>query len=429
MIVISVVALGWGADRLWQHYSPEPTHSPLESALIDSVFLTLSILDHAEVEQHIATLNQNTTLQLTLLDAGNFSGSGVGEKIRSGERVVVHQDHGKQSVYQRIKGSGFALQIDSTQANDTATNYYPTFLFLFYAAIALVIYFWVWPLSRDLKILEKTTQGTSTHHLPKKVDLGRRSTVYPLAAAFNRMVERIEQLLTTQKEMTYAISHELRTPLARMKFALALYESNDKPQNSNVHLVSIATDISEMERLINDLLTYASFDTGGKSVSITLGDLPALTRSLIHTSSKLHSNIKYQINNNLASDMINCDWILIERCIHNLIENASKWAASTVSISLETNHGNVVVCVEDDGVGVAEEFRERIFQSFFRAPASSQADSADSTKLGKDMGIKQNSGFGLGLAIVARIISWHKGSINVTTSSLGGAKFTLAWPN
>ena len=96
----------------------------------------------------------------------------------------------------------------------------------------------------------------------------------------------------------------------------------------------------------------------------------------------------------------------------NLVQNAVKYANENIAIQIEEDDGVVSVVVDDDGPGIPEEEREKILQPFVRLASH-----------------KKKSGFGLGLAIVRRIMRWHKGQVLVEESALGGARFILRWPN
>src|SRR5690606_34962007 len=125
---------------------------------------------------------------------------------------------------------------------------------LFYLLLAGVIFLWIWPLIRDLRSLEQQTRNFGRGTTSERVKLNPHSAVYQLGAEFNRMQARIDELLASYREMTYAVSHELRTPLARMKFALELAEQITQTPPIQKQLDSLRADVAEMDALINQLL-------------------------------------------------------------------------------------------------------------------------------------------------------------------------------
>ena len=109
---------------------------------------------------------------------------------------------------------------------------------------------------------------------------------------------------------------------------------------------------------------------------------------------------------------VRCDTHLMETLIRNLLYNAIRYARNRVRLTFGIDADRYSLCVEDDGPGIPEHDRERVFASFV------QLQQPGATK----------QGFGLGLAIVKRIAEWHGGNAACTASELGGAKFTVTWP-
>ncbi len=414
LIVVSVIIVGWTADRLWQVYEPEPDAGPFEQAFFDLILVDIAALDETQLRAHIAKFNHHAQLQLRVYHLDDFAESELSQKIRSGARTRVREGLEQLSIYQRIEDSAIVVRADIHFQDETQGIVYVVFLSMFYLSIALIIYFWIWPLTRDLRRLELQTRNVGKDDFPQKIDLGLRSTVYPLASAFNQMAERIEQLIASHKEMTYAVSHELRTPLARIKFALEIAKDREGRDADSKELLSIRKDVGEMEQLISDLLSYAGYEQQSQSLTMEEGDLAALTDSLLKTNGNFFPEIHSRVDNRMGGEHIYCDWILMERCLHNIIQNAFKHAESEILITLFMEENCYCVAIEDDGPGISKENAERIFNSFVRIRGSSK---------------EKTSGFGLGLAIVTRIIKWHQGRVKVEASVLGGAKFCLCWPN
>lgn len=107
-----------------------------------------------------------------------------------------------------------------------------------------------------------------------------------------------------------------------------------------------------------------------------------------------------------------CECSLMQTAIQNLIHNALGYADTTISVSLNINAKEFTIEVEDDGLGVPKDQQGRVFESFVRICSE----------------IPNRSGFGLGLALVKRIMTWHLGPATCASSTLGDAKFSLIWP-
>jgi signal transduction histidine kinase len=103
----------------------------------------------------------------------------------------------------------------------------------------------------------------------------------------------------------------------------------------------------------------------------------------------------------------------MQRAIGNLIQNAANHAKNRIEVTLAENGEACVIHVDDDGPGIAEADRHRVFQAFTRLDASRS---------------RKSGGYGLGLTIVHRVVTWHGGNVQVSESPLGGARLTISWP-
>ncbi len=412
IIVISVVAIGWGIDQLWQAYTPQSQVTPYENHFFSLVEDRIAGLDEAGWEPELNRVAQLLNIEVDLYTLDELAQSSLGEKIREGEVVTIFDESGKRISYKLLSDTDRVMSVTQPYPESENDILYEVLLIVFYLGIAVVVYFWVWPLSRDLKVLERQTRNVGRDGVADRVQLGPRSNVSHLAAAFNRMADRIRELISSHKEMTYAVSHELRTPLARMKFALQMANDTNDREKVSKQLNSIKKDVTEMDGLINELLAYAGFEQEDQSLDFQPGDLEALINGLLE-SGEGADNLHFSVENKLGEQAVYCEWYLMERALHNLIQNAKRYTNSQVKITISFFDNHFYVDVEDDGVGVPEEERARIFNSFVRLRTETN---------------KEKSGFGLGLAIVKRIMKWHQGEARADRSGLGGARFTLVWP-
>lgn len=413
LIVFSIVGVGWGVDKLWQMYHSEPEINRYVQSLFYAVERELGYVSADQLEKKVAELSEALQLDLELFDVEDFAGSGLGQQILHGNIVTVSETSHTLITYKRIPQIDKVVSLNHSPDGRQNDYFYQVLLVFFYLSIALIIYFWVWPLSRDLRLLEQQTRKLGKDGVPSPVNIGPRSAIYELAQSFNRMSERIRELVNSHKEMTYAVSHELRTPLARMKFALEMAKDIENRAVQVRKLGSIGEDVAEMESLINELLTYAGFEQGVSKLNLQPGDLGALVRDLMKNTRVDTVNLKYRLVDHLGEEKVLCEWYLMERAIHNILQNATRYATGQIMVTLEMDESHYFVSIEDDGPGVPPQDRTRIFNSFVRLRMNTNFD---------------KSGFGLGLSIVNRIMEWHNGSAIVGESSLGGARFLIRWP-
>ena len=417
LIVLCVALFGWGLDKLWQYYSPPPSITTAEHNLLALVEYSIeqSPAQANNKRAVVTAMSQSTQSHIELLSLDDFANSSLSEILTAGQPVRLHNQHGELQLYQRIQNSPDVIRITLPAQPPQKSSYlYEILLTLFYGSIGLVVFIWVWPLMRDVRKLERHTQHVGKHSLPDPVSVLPGSAVSHLASAFNQMAERIKELLASHKEMTYAVSHELRTPLARMKFALAMLKGNN-PEPSP-HATSIAQDIDEMDALITQLLTYAGYEQEDGPLKQQDGDMAFLISELIQRAKDSHpsTHIEVTLECDQGSTHVHCDWHLMERAIFNLIHNALRFAESAILVTLSQTPKAYIITVEDDGPGIPQEQQTRVFESFVRLESKPNA---------------QVRGFGLGLAIVQRVMKWHDGRALVTTSpKLCGAQFMLRWP-
>lgn len=414
-IVMSVILIGWGLDKFWETLTPT---NELSSEIIDLVLVVedqLHKLSESERASKVASLQEKMRYSIALIALDDLANTSVGVDIYAGKIIPVSATDKPVSWYKRLGKTQSVLVITAPVVSDKHSVIYSSLIILFYLAIALAIFFWMWPLSRDLGKLEKQTRHVGKDGILPPLMIAPSSTVYPLANAFNKMAQRIRELISSHREMTYAVSHELRTPLARMKFALAMAESpTANPAQQHQSLASLRQDILEMEDLISSLLMYAGFEQSTAKLDCRDGDIKGLFDDVL---GRLHRNsssqLKISLVDNSDNAIFNCEWKLMETVIQNLLLNAARFAQLQIEVELMANEQEFQIAIADDGPGIAPEDRERVLDSFIRL---------------YNENTQQTGGFGLGLAIVRRIIRWHGGEVVITDSKWGGAKVLLRWP-
>lgn len=282
-----------------------------------------------------------------------------------------------------------------------------------YGALAILILGWSYPLWRDLNTLKGYTDRISSGQLDIENELKPHSIVFPLGKAFEAMTRRIRELLNFQKQMMQAVSHDIRTPLARLKFSIAIAKDDlkgcDDP-SSNVNVAdNMLTDIAEIELLIEEVLTYGRLETAEPNLNIEQVDLYALSHHLVE---KLNRNHAIQIQLHCDEHLMwMCDGYLLERALQNLLTNAQRHAEKRVDLYITNNEKGLIIKVVDDGCGIPESQQADIFTPFTRLDTSRN---------------KASGGFGLGLAIVSKIVNWHEGQVSVSNNKTTGATFTIS---
>jgi two-component system, OmpR family, sensor kinase len=284
---------------------------------------------------------------------------------------------------------------------------------LFYAAMALVIMIWIWPLTRDLRALEKSAARFGNKNWVFDAHIKPRSQIYALAETFRKMAARIDGLIASHKDMSNAVAHEIKTPLSRMQFEIELAQQAKNVSEVTTSLDNIKTDIVAINDLMSATLNYAILERADLSLNIAAHNFTALLPAITeYVRNDARPDIQMRAELHGDTDNVVCDLHLIETVVKNLLYNAARYAKREVHLAFTVEDGLNQLLVDDDGPGIPEEDRHRAFDSFVQL---------ESTRTNK-------TGFGLGLAIVKRAIEWHNGEVLIAKSPLGGARISAVWP-
>ena len=235
-----------------------------------------------------------------------------------------------------------------------------------------------------------------------------------LGISYNKMLERLSEAFEIQRQFTANAAHELRTPLALMQVQLDLYNSASRPGNDadTLQTIKMVTEQNDkLNRMVKTLLDMSELQTVGRDDKIVLD---AIVEEVLADLEPLaqEKNIKL-IGKCEDATMIGSD-ILIYRLVYNLVENAIKYnhPLGQVTVTAYQRKKHVYLSVEDTGSGIPKEFRDRVFEPFFRV------DKSRSRELG---------GVGLGLALVREIVRVHDGSICIKSGKTGGTIFEVTF--
>jgi two-component system sensor kinase ParS len=282
---------------------------------------------------------------------------------------------------------------------------------VFYASILLIVGLWLRPLLTDLRVLTVAARKFATDYREPLNTARQTKQLTSLATNLDDMSGKVSQLIQSQKEMTAALSHEMRTPLARVRFAVAVLEG-EVEDALHPQLRAINTDVQQIDDLISDMLDYARLDHPGLRMDCQDVALEPWLRQ-VAAACPPHEKALECVR---AGD-IERAWMeprLMELALNNLLANALRYAKQRVRVEITRDHDVYRLVVEDDGDGIPEADRAAVFRAFTRLDTSRN---------------RETGGFGLGLAIVARIAALHRGRVIAGASrALGGARMAMEWP-
>jgi signal transduction histidine kinase len=206
--------------------------------------------------------------------------------------------------------------------------------------------------------------------------------------------------------MLATASHELRSPLARMRMALELLKREDRPDLRE----QLEKDISELDDLVGEILLATRMQT----VEELERNNPIDMLSLLEQEAPHYAATIAPEREANESVTVHGDERLLRRLVRNLLDNARRHAdKGNVEVAVSTDaNGTIVLRVDDDGPGVAESERERIFEPFYRSPGARET----------------GEGFGLGLSLVRQIVQRHGGQVRCLERPGGGTRFEVAFP-
>ncbi len=249
------------------------------------------------------------------------------------------------------------------------------------------------PLVRLAKAAERFGKGDYVNDFRPSGAQEIRKAAYE----FDRMAKRINRHLNQRSEMLSGISHDLRTPLTRLKLQLAMISQKDLSEK-------MSKDIDEMERMLNDYLQFAKTQSQEMTKEVNL-------KNLFVEINKDFNNKNLNIS---CEEEIKLDArpLGLKRSLENIINNGLTYGKN-VFVNVQKTTNRVLIIVEDDGPGIPEEQYKNVFKPFFR--------------LDKSRSLNQ-SGIGLGLAIVEDIINSHGGNINLAKSKFDGLQVKISLP-
>ncbi len=267
------------------------------------------------------------------------------------------------------------------------------------AALALTIWA-VRRAGRPLDMFARAAERLGLDVDAPPLDEGGPAEVRRAARAFNRMQVRLRELVHGRTAMLAAISHDLRTPITRLRLRAELIDDDEARDKT-------LSDLDDMERMIAATLAFARDDPAREER--TELDLAALVRTVCDDAADAGQPVSCGGEERLA---LHGRPLALKRAVSNLVDNAVKYGGAA-RVTLTAEDDQAVIRVEDDGPGVKNAEREKLFMPFYRAEASRSRDTG---------------GVGLGLAVVASVSRAHGGFAHLENRDGGGLRAIISLP-
>ena len=422
LVLLSVSLATLGIYATFRHLYGDPLEEVARQQSAGQLFLLEQYIDQAPNDEWLKRLNKVREVSEVGWDIVALQG--VQKTLTPAQRELLTRggvvvNVAQRSLYRRVDLGG-ARYIDSDQDVLHLHNlpidvgralWQEVIRFALLALFLLVPMAW-WSRThwQGLRDLSEVAQRFGRGNFDARATTSPRAAVYPLAERLNQMSERIQQLMEAQRSLLRSVSHELRTPIARLGFGLELLRNAANPQDQERRLLALEEDIAELNALVTELLHLTQLDAP-QSLTFAPFGVEELLRNCAARAGQRTGCPPLQVGVPEGLGRVVGDARLLARAVDNLLSNACKYATTQVVLSAWRDAaGNLAIAVDDDGPGIPEDARQRIFEAFVRLER--EPDHA-------------TTGFGLGLTIAHKAVILHGGTVTVQVSALGGARLTI----
>ena len=292
--------------------------------------------------------------------------------------------------------------------------------------VFVIGYFISQSIIRPISKMKEVAQRFANADFSQRIYIKSEDELGSLAKSLNEMANELQLKINNLKKLDQVktdfvanVSHELKTPLTAISGFIETLEDGalEDQANNRRFLLIIKKHVARLNAMINDLLTLSELELGKNRIEKTVFDLKDLLQEVVLGFGHAIAAKGIKLELDFKSDRIklNADRVKTEQVFVNLIDNAVKYTddGGEVKICVELNNNFVVIAVIDNGIGIAKEHLDRVFERFY------MADKARSRKSGST---------GLGLAIVKHVVSLHNGRIKIERRSPQGTKVIVSLP-
>lgn len=227
---------------------------------------------------------------------------------------------------------------------------------------------------------------------------------------------RKEKLLAQQqKNFLLSVTHELKSPIASTKLQLQTLQKHELSREKQLEIIANAiSDAERLNHLAENILVASKIENNIISIHKELGNVSDLATDLVNQFAKINKGkqtIVTRIDTGIEMQM---DKMIFPSIVFNLLENAAKYSSTntTITVQLQKKNNAVIMNIIDEGIGIKEEEKEKIFEKFYRVGSEET---------------RNTKGTGLGLYITKHLVALHNGEIEVKNNSPKGCNFELSF--
>ncbi len=270
------------------------------------------------------------------------------------------------------------------------------------------------PISRITQTADAIREGdlSARTHLEGSDELGK------LGETFDNMANSLEDDIKMEKRITLDVAHELRTPLMAMTATIEAIQDGIYPANDE-YLGIIATETNRLTRLVNAMLQLSRMESGTLLPTPVRTDVVNMIHNLVVSQERLFEEkglrLRFQNDTGKPDCFAEFDRDMIQQATINLMSNAMRYTSSGgwILVSVAQDKNDVMIKVQDTGIGIAKEDVAKVFSRFWRSDESRE---------------RESGGLGVGLSVTKEILESHRGYISIESKLGKGTTFTLHIP-
>lgn len=411
--LISSFLLGWLIDTISEPVTND--EFVLEKQLVSGFIKQLETIPAQQQNDFAASLAQQFNIEISFAHNQQLAlPKEILPQLVEKNGLVLEDEQGFYLLKSSLGISPYHIQL---RLEKPAEHHANQDLFLtvgFYFGICIFMWVWLGPLTQRLSLLNSMAMRFASGDLNARIEPSKLTYIAGVESVFNRMASQIQQLIEENQLLASSMSHDIRTPVACLRFGLDAAIDSPSEQKRLQYLHRMENDLDQMESMLNSYLEYATLEKKGTQIKFQPISVDNLLQQCEQQLAPKLNSADLTLTLKSQAQGFEGDQHWIARAIINLLNNAAEFADSTISLTITKTTNDTFIEIEDDGPGIDIDNQAKVFQPFFQEESHRN---------------RATKNYGLGLAIVAKVVDWHFGSIRVEKSPhLGGAHFIIQLP-
>jgi len=409
VVIASVIGTGWFISEIYSRidHSSNKIEDEFDAYKKLGTVIALSLDQANNKNELIQYWEEQNNITVSFQKKSNFPLPDNLQNIFANNEPLLLESEGEVSLHIYMPQSDLIMTmlLPEIEKKKQPSWLNITMTLMFYLVIIIILLVWLYPLIRRLSILKKVANKFGNGDLSSRIKLSKISYISDIENEFNRMADRIKNLIDDNKLLSSAVSHDLKTPLTRLRFGIDVLEEATEEEARKNYIKRINKDLNEMQSLIETLLQYANLDNANIKIEKENIELNTFISDLFYDIDSPSINVNISFPD--APLNIHADPRYLAMLLNNIMTNAMNHAKSSVNIGALTSDNKISLSIEDDGKGIPKDEIEKVTKPFWR-------------------GEQTIKGHGMGLAIAERIANWFSADLEIAESdALGGASISL----